>query len=123
MPLGLVLMQALKLWTPDNVSTDVARNMPTNAILLEMDTGGWATVANVLNSYKIDAMMHFAGSIVVPESVVNPSLYYDNNTAKSLGLIQEAVKASVRAFASLLQPPSMHRAALSHWTRHHLKCL
>ena len=35
---------------------------------------------------------------MVPESVVNPGLYYENNTVKSLGLIQEAIKAGVKAF-------------------------
>ena len=82
----------------DNLSTGVARNVPASATLIEMDIGDRAGVAQVLNSHKVDAIMHFAGSIVVPESVVNPGLYYENNTAKSLGLIQEAVKAGVKAF-------------------------
>ena len=82
----------------DNLSTGVARNVPANATLIEMDIGDRAAVANVLNTYKVDAIMHFAGSIVVPESVVNPGLYYENNTVKSLGLIQEAIKAGVKAF-------------------------
>jgi UDP-glucose 4-epimerase len=82
----------------DNLSTGVARNVPPAATLIEMDIGDRAAVAKVLSDHKIDAIMHFAGSIVVPESVVNPGLYYENNTAKSLGLIQEAVKAGVKAF-------------------------
>ncbi|MFN8958596.1 MAG: UDP-glucose 4-epimerase GalE [Hyphomonadaceae bacterium] len=82
----------------DNLSTGVARNVPPTATLIEMDIGDRAAVAKVLSDHKIDAIMHFAGSIVVPESVVNPGLYYENNTAKSLGLIQEAVKAGVKAF-------------------------
>ncbi len=82
----------------DNLSTGVARNVPSKASLIEMDIGDRAAVAEVLTRHKIDAIMHFAGSIVVPESVVNPGLYYENNTAKSLGLIQEAVKAGVKAF-------------------------
>ena len=42
--------------------------------------------------------MHFAGSIVVPESVGNPLKYYHNNTAKSRALIEAAVTAGVPHF-------------------------
>jgi UDP-glucose 4-epimerase len=42
--------------------------------------------------------MHFAGSIIVPESVQNPLKYYHNNTAKSRALIEAAVKAGVKHF-------------------------
>jgi UDP-glucose 4-epimerase len=42
--------------------------------------------------------MHFAGSIIVPESVENPLKYYENNTAKSRSLIESAVKGGVRHF-------------------------
>jgi UDP-glucose 4-epimerase len=82
----------------DNLSTGVARNVPGRARLIEMDIGDRAALAQVLEGETIDAIMHFAGSIVVPESVVNPGLYYENNTAKSLGLIQEAIRAGVMAF-------------------------
>jgi UDP-glucose 4-epimerase len=82
----------------DNLSTGVARNVPPNATLIEADIGDRTAVAKALSDHQIDAIMHFAGSIVVPESVVNPGLYYENNTVKSLGLIQEAVKAGVKAF-------------------------
>ena len=82
----------------DNLSTGVARNVPSTALLIEMDIGDSEGVGRILEAHKVDTIMHFAGSIVVPESVVNPGLYYENNTAKSLGLIQEAVKAGVKAF-------------------------
>jgi len=82
----------------DDLSTGVARNVPASATLIEMDIGDRAAVARVLSSHQVDAILHFAGSIVVPESVVNPGLYYENNTSKSLGLIQEAIKADVKAF-------------------------
>ncbi|WP_086617512.1 UDP-glucose 4-epimerase GalE [Erythrobacter tepidarius] len=44
------------------------------------------------------AIMHFAGSVVVPESVADPLKYYHNNTAKSRVLIEAAVKAGVPHF-------------------------
>jgi UDP-glucose 4-epimerase len=82
----------------DNLSTGVAANSPPQAELIVADIGDKAALSDVLRSHRVDAIMHFAGSIIVPESVVNPGLYYENNTVKSLGLIREAVKAGVKAF-------------------------
>src|SRR3546814_20254220 len=42
--------------------------------------------------------MHFAGSIIVPESVENPLKYYHNNSAKSRSLIESAVRTGVKHF-------------------------
>src|SRR4029078_4865458 len=53
-------------------------------------------VDSVLHECKIGAIMHFAGSIVVPESVENPLKYYANNTLASLRLISDAVDAGVK---------------------------
>ena len=46
----------------------------------------------------VDAIIHFAGSIVVPESVRDPLGYYRNNTVNSRALIEAAVKGGVRHF-------------------------
>jgi UDP-glucose 4-epimerase len=48
--------------------------------------------------YKFDAVVHFAGSIVVPDSVADPLGYYLNNTVKSRSLIECAVKAGIPRF-------------------------
>src|ERR1700754_3256773 len=48
--------------------------------------------------HGIGAIMHFAGSIVVPESVTQPLKYYENNTVKSRSLIESAVNGGVRHF-------------------------
>src|SRR5258708_18394353 len=53
-------------------------------------------VDSVLDQQKIGAIMHFAGSIVVPESVEKPLAYYRNNTVASHALISAAVAADVR---------------------------
>jgi UDP-glucose 4-epimerase len=49
----------------------------------------------VLKTGRFDAIMHFAASLIVPESVSNPLKYYHNNTAKSVGVIAAAVEAGV----------------------------
>ena len=48
--------------------------------------------------HKFDAIIHFAGSIVVPESVADPLAYYLNNTVKTRSLIAAAVKAQIPRF-------------------------
>ena len=48
--------------------------------------------------YKPDAIIHFAGSIVVPESVKNPLKYYQNNTANTLNLIRACTSNNVKNF-------------------------
>lgn len=53
---------------------------------------------SVFKNNEIDAIMHFAGSIVVPESVENPLKYYKNNTVNSCNLIELAVKYKVDKF-------------------------
>ena len=82
----------------DNLSTGVAANVPPDAELVVGDIGDLEVLGEILGAHEVDAIMHFAGSIIVPESVSNPGLYYENNTVKSLGLICEAVKAGVKAF-------------------------
>jgi UDP-glucose 4-epimerase len=55
-------------------------------------------VVSLIEKYKITEIIHFAGSIVVPESVSNPLKYYANNTATSRNLIEAAVKGGVKHF-------------------------
>ncbi len=57
-----------------------------------------AIVRPVLRDYRIKAIMHFAGSVVVPESVSDPLKYYRNNTAASRALIESAVACNVPHF-------------------------
>jgi UDP-glucose 4-epimerase len=53
-------------------------------------------VADLIDTHEVSAIVHFAGSIVVPESVANPLKYYGNNTAASRNLIEAAVKGGVK---------------------------
>jgi UDP-glucose 4-epimerase len=55
-------------------------------------------VDSIIDGQRIDAIMHFAGSIVVPESVERPLDYYANNTLASHELISAAVDAGVKHF-------------------------
>ncbi len=56
------------------------------------------TLEKVFQEYSIKAIMHFAGSIKVPESVIDPIKYYQNNTANSLQLVNMCHKYNVNHF-------------------------
>ncbi|WP_292126441.1 UDP-glucose 4-epimerase GalE, partial [Mesorhizobium sp.] len=55
-------------------------------------------VGRIIRENKVDAIIHFAGSIVVPESVADPLGYYENNTCKTRALIETAVREGVPHF-------------------------
>jgi UDP-glucose 4-epimerase len=82
----------------DNLSTGFRWAVPPAARLIVGDIGDEALLARVLEENPIEAIIHFAGSIVVPESVSDPLGYYLNNTVKSRGLIAAAVTAGVKQF-------------------------
>lgn len=82
----------------DNLSTGFAAAVPPIAKLVVGDVGNPTLLASVITKHKIDAIIHFAGSVVVPESVANPLSYYRNNTCQTRMLIEAAVKAGVAHF-------------------------
>ncbi len=80
----------------DNLVTGVRSALRPEAAFVEGDVGDGALVEELLRSRKIDAILHFAGSVVVPESHADPVKYYRNNTANSLTLFAAAIRAGVR---------------------------
>ncbi len=82
----------------DNLSTGFEFAVPDDVPLYEGDIADGDLVAQIIVEQSIKAIMHFAGSVVVPESVENPLKYYDNNTVKSRALIEAAVKGGVEHF-------------------------
>jgi UDP-glucose 4-epimerase len=82
----------------DNLTTGFRFAIPEGVPLYEGDIEDSALLARIFAEQQIGAVMHFAGSIIVPESVENPMKYYHNNTAKSRALIAAAVEAGVPHF-------------------------
>jgi UDP-glucose 4-epimerase len=82
----------------DNLSTGVREAVPADVPLIIGDIGDGALTTKIIRDHGVDAIMHFAGSIVVPESVADPLKYYLNNTANSRTLIQSAVEGDVGTF-------------------------
>ena len=82
----------------DNLSTGFASALPKGMLPVVGDIGDKALVASLIETHRVDAIIHFAGSTIVPESIRDPLLYYRNNTANSRILIEAAVQGGVRHF-------------------------
>lgn len=82
----------------DNLSTGVEWIVPEGVPLIVGDVGDQQLVETVLREHNVSAIIHFAGSIVVPDSVADPLGYYRNNTVNSRALIEAAIDAGVKHF-------------------------
>lgn len=82
----------------DNLSTGFEWAVSKEAAFVRGDVADQPLVARLIADHGIGAIIHFAGSIIVPESVENPLKYYENNTVKSRSLIESAVRGGVRHF-------------------------
>jgi len=82
----------------DNLATGFDWAIAERVPLVIGDTGDQPLVASLIAEHKVDAIIHFAASTVVPDSVADPLTYYRNNTVNSRALIETAVKNNVRRF-------------------------
>ena len=82
----------------DDLSTGFDWAVQEAARFCQGDIADEALVHRLLRDHDVEAVIHFAGSVVVPESVENPLKYYLNNTARSRSLIETCVRAGVKHF-------------------------
>ena len=82
----------------DDFSTGHEQLLPNGVPVFRGNVADAALVAEICKSYHIDAVAHFAASIVVPESVTDPLKYYLNNTASTTGFIAACVQAGIKRF-------------------------
>jgi UDP-glucose 4-epimerase len=80
----------------DDLSNGSRELVPADVPFIHGNVADSELVGRTFREHGIGAIMHFAGSIVVPESVDNPLKYYANNTVASHALIGAAVEAGVR---------------------------
>jgi len=85
-----------KVVVVDNLTTGFRWAVAPEASLVVGDIGDQDLVKTVIEKHAVNAIIHFAGSVVVPESVADPLGYYLNNTVKSRALIETAVKTGVK---------------------------
>ena len=82
----------------DNLSTGFDWAIAEGATLVLGETGDQTLVAELIRKHRVESIIHFAASIVVPDSVADPLGYYKNNTVNSRALIECAVKGGVKHF-------------------------
>jgi UDP-glucose 4-epimerase len=80
----------------DNLSTGFRFLIPGSVAFVTGSTGDRELVAKTIAQYGVTAIIHFAASIVVPDSVRDPLGYYRNNTMNTCTLLQAAIEAGVR---------------------------
>ncbi len=82
----------------DNLSTGIRELVRAPAKLVVGDVADAATLKTIFQQNDIEAALHFAGSVVVPESVANPLEYYRNNSAATRALTAACVEHRIQRF-------------------------
>ena len=82
----------------DNLSNGFRFLIPPSVPFVAGSTGDRALLSEVIARHGVTAIVHFAASIVVPESVAEPLSYYGNNTMNTCALLDAAIKAGIRQF-------------------------
>lgn len=82
----------------DNLSTGFRWAVPEPARLIVGDVADQVLVSSLISDHKIDTVIHFAGSIIVPESIEDPLGYYLNNTVRTRALIEACINSGARQF-------------------------
>ena len=82
----------------DNLSTGFEWAVSQNVSFVNANVGDQETMEQVMRDHNVDVIVHFAGSVVVPESLEDPLKYYQNNTNNSRNLLAAAVNVGVKKF-------------------------
>lgn len=82
----------------DDLSTGFRRAVPEGVPFVKGCVGDERLVSELIVDHGVDEIVHFAGSIVVPDSMTDPLAYYLNNTVRSRSLIACAVAGGVERF-------------------------
>lgn len=95
----------------DNLSTGSRAFVPSSATFIQGDVADGALVRQILADSSVDAVMHFAGSIIVPESIEQPLKYFANNFIATHTLVAACIEVSISKFifsstAAVYGPPA-----------------
>ena len=82
----------------DNLSTGFSTSLPEGVPLFIGDAADENLVEGVIAAHGVESIVHFAGSVVVPDSMRDPLAYYRNNTMTTRSLLNTAVKCGVNRF-------------------------
>jgi UDP-glucose 4-epimerase len=82
----------------DNLSTGFSALLPENVPLFIGDAADENLVGGVIAAHGVESIIHFAGSVVVLDSMRDPLAYYRNNTMTTRSLLNAAVKSGINRF-------------------------
>src|ERR1044072_3959972 len=82
----------------DNLSTGFSSLLPRKVPLFIGDAGDENLVEGVIAQHRVESIIHFAGSVVVPDSMSDPLGYYRNNTMTTRSLLNASVKCGINRF-------------------------
>ncbi|MBV9463881.1 MAG: UDP-glucose 4-epimerase GalE, partial [Verrucomicrobiae bacterium] len=85
-----------RVFVYDNLSEGHRKAVPKKAEFLEAELADKRALRRALSDFKTDAVLHFAASALVGESMANPAKYFENNVGGGLALVEAAVSAGVR---------------------------
>jgi UDP-glucose 4-epimerase len=90
------LVQGHQVWVLDDLSKGHRQAVDARAALIVGGTGDFDLLVEIFSKHQIEAVMHFAASAEVGESVADPAKYYTNNFVHSLNLLNAMKKSAVR---------------------------
>lgn len=90
-----LLDQGEDLVVVDRLSNGVRKSIPDDIPFYQVDIADKAAMSKIISEHNVDAIIHFAGSISVAESIANPLEYYRNNTMNSQYLIEVALEQGI----------------------------
>ncbi len=82
----------------DDLSMGFRDAIPSTTTFYQQNCGDVQAITEIIKRHKVQAVIHFAASIAVEESVANPYFYYSNNTCNTLRLIHAVTGAKVPSF-------------------------
>ena len=80
----------------DDLSTGHAAAVPRGAVFHQLDIGNRIELAKVISKDRFDAVFHFAAKALIPESVSNPGMFFDQNVASGIALLETVRAAGIR---------------------------
>jgi UDP-glucose 4-epimerase len=83
-----LLKQGHQVVVVDDLSTGHAAAVPAGADLYRMDIGDRREIASLLRVTNFDAVFHFAARALIPESVTNPGIFFDQNVASGIAFLE-----------------------------------
>lgn len=93
---GQFLKAGYQVVVYDNLSTGFSESLPRGVTFVKGDVLDTAQLGACLSEYKIEAVIHFAAKLIVPESVSQPAMYYFNNVGGMCSLLTACEQAGVK---------------------------